>query len=212
MFHREDGIALPLADDDHPSAGIVEQYSMGRLGGSELREFEEHMLMCEVCQDRLALEDAFTQGIRSAAEAPRHAASAPARWSFQLWPQPWVLAIAAAACGILILVAFQSFSSHPIQAPALVLLETTRGTDSIAISSGRPIMLALDLASLPRLPEYRLEVVDSAGRPALQSTAIPKDNQLRMLLARGLHAGVYFARVYAPSRELLREYALTVGR
>jgi hypothetical protein len=210
MLHREDGIALPLADDDHPTVDIVERYSMGRLGGSELQEFEEHMLICEICQDRLALEDAFTQGIRSAAEAPRHAASAPARWSFQLWPQPWVVAIAA--CGILILVAYQAVSSLPTQAPAVVLLQTTRSTESTAIVSGRPVTLGLDLVGLPRLSEYRLEVVDSAGRPAIQSTAIPKDNQVRVQLARGLRAGAYFARVYTTSGDLLREYALAVTR
>jgi len=45
----------------------MEQYSIGRLAERELAKFEEHLLVCESCQARLAREDALRQSISDAA-------------------------------------------------------------------------------------------------------------------------------------------------
>jgi len=37
----------------------AEQYVMGRLGPAELEAFEEHLLVCGICQDAVDFEDEF---------------------------------------------------------------------------------------------------------------------------------------------------------
>jgi len=91
-------------------------------------------------------------------------------------------------------------------APAVVVLQTTRGTTANSVAAGRALTLSVDLTDLPQLPEYKLEVVDDAGRLAFQTMAVPQNHQLRSTLAHGLPAGAYFARLYSPGGELLREF------
>jgi len=43
----------------HASDEALEQYSTGCLDTRQLQEFEEHLLICPRCQDRLALTDAY---------------------------------------------------------------------------------------------------------------------------------------------------------
>ena len=64
----------------------------------------------------------------------------------------------------------------------------------------------LDLTDLLPLPQYRLEIVDAAGRAVFGSSAAPENNKLRATVAKGLPAGTYYVRVYG--QELLREYGL----
>jgi hypothetical protein len=68
----------------------------------------------------------------------------------------------------------------------------------------------LDLTDLPQLPEYKVEIVDVRGRPAFKSNGSYQNGKLQVALTEGLPAGVYFVRLYAPLRDLLREYELTV--
>ena len=44
----------------------LEQYSMGTLSGAGLEAFEEHLLACDSCQDRLLEMEAYVNAIRSA--------------------------------------------------------------------------------------------------------------------------------------------------
>jgi hypothetical protein len=100
-------------------------------------------------------------------------------------------------------------------APAVILLQTTRGTENptlAAAPAGKPLTLVLDLTDLQQFSEYTLEIVDAGGHPAFQSSGAAQSNKLQITLAKSLAAGAYFVRVYAPTRELLREYALTVQK
>jgi hypothetical protein len=124
-------------------------------------------------------------------------------------PKPvWVLGLAALA---LLVAAGRQWPSihHSAAQPALVILESNRGAESPLNSStpaAKPFTLMLDLTALPPLPQYRLEIVDAAGRAVFGSTAAPDNNKLRATVAKGLPGGTYFVRVYGP--ELLREYGL----
>jgi anti-sigma factor ChrR (cupin superfamily) len=42
---------------EHPSDGLLERYSMGRLTEAETAPLEEHLLICEECRNRLVLMD-----------------------------------------------------------------------------------------------------------------------------------------------------------
>jgi anti-sigma factor RsiW len=46
----------------------LEQYAMGRLPPSALRDFELHLLVCHRCQDKMAEMDAFVSAMRAACE------------------------------------------------------------------------------------------------------------------------------------------------
>jgi len=49
-----------------PSDEVISEYSLGRLGGTELDAFEEHLLVCSLCQTRVKKEDAFRDAVRGA--------------------------------------------------------------------------------------------------------------------------------------------------
>lgn len=79
----------------HLSEDAVENYALGRLPKAELASFEEHLLVCERCQEQLAEEDNFAEAMWSLAgmedavargdlsPAPSFLASRRAGW----WPQ-----------------------------------------------------------------------------------------------------------------------------
>ena len=200
---------MQFADDRHAADEILERYSMNRLAGPELAEFEEHLMACEPCQDRLTREDSIRQLVRDgAAELQRPRAAV--RW--RLPRLAWTAGLVAA--GLLVFLGIQWPSLRRSAAPpAVILLQTTRGTENptlAAAPAGKPLMLVLDLTDLQQFSEYTLEIVDAGGHPAFQSSGSPQNNRLQATLSRGLAAGAYFVRVYTPARELLREYALSV--
>lgn len=200
----------PHADDD-----LLERYSMGRLAGPELDRFEEHLLICPLCQDNLAATDAHVQSIRSAAAAWQEE-SVPADRQHALLDLPKsARVLGIVALGLFVAAGLRWRLLHrSATPPALVVLEATRGAGNPAAAAtpaGKPFLLTLDSTGLPPLPSYRLEIVDAAGRRVFESAAAAANgDKLRAAVAQGLPAGAYFVRVYAPGAELLREYALAV--
>ena len=55
------------APQAHPDDEIIERYAMNRLEEPELGEVEEHVLICEPCQDRVAEAEEFATVMRAAA-------------------------------------------------------------------------------------------------------------------------------------------------
>ncbi|HVN06169.1 MAG TPA: hypothetical protein VMT86_17225 [Bryobacteraceae bacterium] len=191
--------------DCHATDDQLESYSLGRLAGFELQQFEEHLLVCNACQDRLAREDAIADGMRSAARALESQPVTTRRMSPKLL---WAYGLAAAAL-LAVIVAPRALTRHPAVQPALVVLQANRGPESVTAAARTALTLALDLTDLRSFPEYRIEVVDANGRPVFQAKAAPANNSLRVTLADGLSRGAYFVRLYSPAQELLREYSLT---
>ncbi len=200
---------MQFADNRHATDEVLERYSMDSLAEPGLTGFEEHLLVCESCQDRLACEDSIRQRVRDGAavlQQPRAAV-----W----WRLPrlaWASGLVAAGLVIFAGSALQSLR-RSTAAPAVILLQTTRGTENPTLAAaGKPLTLVLDLTDLQQFSEYTLEIVDAGGHPAFQSSGAAQSNKLQITLAKSLAAGAYFVRVYAPTRELLREYALTVQK
>jgi hypothetical protein len=50
----------------HPSDDDIEAYSMGRLAGSGLQEFETHLFVCQGCRERVVQTDVFLKLLRKA--------------------------------------------------------------------------------------------------------------------------------------------------
>lgn len=200
---------MQFADNRHATDEVLERYSMDSLAEPGLTGFEEHLLVCESCQDRLACEDSIRQRVCDGAavlQQPRAAV-----W----WRLPrlaWASGLVAAGLVIFAGSALQSLR-RSTAAPAVILLQTTRGTENPTLAAaGKPLTLVLDLTDLQQFSEYTLEIVDAGGHPAFQSSGAAQSNKLQITLAKSLAAGAYFVRVYAPTRELLREYALTVQK
>jgi anti-sigma factor RsiW len=52
--------------DRHPDEEALESYVMGKTRGAKRARIEEHLLVCEECQDRVAELEAFVGAIRDA--------------------------------------------------------------------------------------------------------------------------------------------------
>lgn len=57
----------------------AEAYILERLPAAELDEFEEHLLICSDCQERVRESDQFVRSIRAAFSAETHTHRSPAR-------------------------------------------------------------------------------------------------------------------------------------
>jgi len=55
----------------HPEDSEIEQYSLGVLAAEDIPGFEQHLLICHECQDRVAQMDAEIQGMQAAARELR---------------------------------------------------------------------------------------------------------------------------------------------
>ena len=56
---------MQLQIGPHLEESEVEQYSMGELPEASLAPFEEHLLACDSCQDRLLEMEAYVNAVRS---------------------------------------------------------------------------------------------------------------------------------------------------
>jgi CheY-like chemotaxis protein len=132
----------------------------------------------------------------------------PRKW------RPWLLRQSAAywaAASIIVLAVplglyqFRSRSSPP----DTVNLYVTRGPVNFAAAPRRPLILNLDISGLPRQVSYQIEILTEAGQVIAASRA-PAHGSIVSVTSPGLPSGVYFVRLYDPSRTLLREFALQV--
>lgn len=198
---------MPFADDRHPSDETVEQYSLGRLDGQKLDGFEEHLLICPTCQDRLARDDAWRAGMRDAAAVLPREPVAQRRFLKLFWALGFAILLLSVGA-----VTQSRFRRRPQSPPAVIMLQATRGAESsnLAAPAGKPLALSLDLTGLPQLRVYAVEVVDAAGNPVLRTGVAARGSRAPVALNNGLNAGAYFVRLYDPSRVLLREFVLTV--
>jgi hypothetical protein len=193
--------------DAHIPEESLELYSMGRL---PQHEFEEHLLVCPVCEERLTESDRYVRVMR---EATRRLQTATAKTT-PLWNprMAWGLALAGAIAVIVAVPRFQT-TGNPAQE---ITLSTMRGPDSpgAKAAADRPVTLRIDISNLPSASISALEVVNVSGQVVWQGRAEVRDGILVAPTGRSLDAGQYWVRVYSenPERSLLREFSLLVDR
>jgi hypothetical protein len=186
----------------------LERYSMGAMPEAAIAPFEEHLLVCEPCQLRLAQTDAYVGAMRQASARLR---TEPLKRGLpwlrfpRLVPALAGMAVAIVAAGLWI--------SRPDMGeahPFAVDLEATRGAAIEARApAGRWLLLRLDLANLPASSSYRLEMVDRFGSRIYQATVAAQGSKAGFMVP-GTQPGIYFVRLYRPPGELLREYGFEV--
>lgn len=62
---------MEMIFENHPSGDLIELYALGRLAEELVPSFEEHLLICEQCQDALESDDTFSKSITEALKRNR---------------------------------------------------------------------------------------------------------------------------------------------
>ncbi|MBZ5620902.1 MAG: hypothetical protein LAQ69_19555 [Acidobacteriia bacterium] len=186
----------------HLDEDEIERYSLGTTADEDFARLDEHLLICESCQDRVTESDRYVSTMQRAGAQLRGRGSKQSR----------MVPIFALAATVLFLVVFGlRFTNRSTVAPAFALnLVATRGNGIEAKApGGRPLTLQLDLAGLPPESSFGLEMVDRFGRQVWQGTVVSHDSKAAASVPQRA-GGIYFVRVYAPSGALLREYGLEI--
>lgn len=186
---------LTFIPNIHPDEDVFEKYTFGRLSEAAVASFEEHLLICETCQDRL---NETTEYILAMKVCVAH--FEPARLRKHGLRRN---AVAAAILLLTCLTALLSWRTPPGEAKPVVL-EALRGTASTA-PSGQALELKIDLKDLPPGDDYRVEVVDATGRRVWFGGTPAR-------LTEGLAPGQYWVRLSTPNGEQLREYGLSAAK
>lgn len=191
----------------------IEKYSLGDMTQDESSRFEEHLLICEFCQNRVTECDSYVSAMQRAARLRRDGPKTGGWFIRRLAPT------LAAAASVLLLVAIglrwvngpaKGRNRVAAESAIVINLVATRGNGIEAKApAGRALTLLLDLAGLPPEPSFRLELVDALGKGVWQGPVVSQDSKAVASVPR-MAGGLYFLRAYAPSGKLLREYGLEV--
>jgi hypothetical protein len=193
----------------HPLEDVFEDYAFERLRPLETSDFEEHLLVCEKCQDTLATTDEYIRLMKTAIAAGVGERLPARARSFQFFPQRGMRGHAVAVAMVcLIVLAVLPFWWRPFAGPQTVVLAAYRAGGASAFArcpAGRPVELKIDLSDLPPASQYRVEVVDSAGHRVWLGRT-PAN------LTSGLSAGTYWVRLSTDDGRPLREFGLVASR
>lgn len=201
------------APQAHPDDEIIERYALGRLGEPELGEVEEHVLICEPCQDRVAAAEEFATVMRKAAANVAVARPQEAWWRRWLtldWlPMP-APALAAAMMVVLALGVWQPWRASAPAEWRTVELATLRGGEAkVDAAEGFALDLRLDAAGLAPVG-LTAQIVGADGRVVTETAVAIEDAKVNVRYANGLKAGQYWVRL-KQSGETVREFALPVA-
>lgn len=192
----------------HASDEMIERYALGNLEEPELSAFEEHLLICSECQERVETEDQFARTARAELARPpmNSVVQLPAKKS-RLQPGfLWAGGLAAAAC--LAMMAFVSTQRPP--ASQEITLIAQRGSEVLpVVRSSAPVRLHIDTKELLPAAQYKVEVAKHDGS-LLSSTMVAGNADHLVVDAGSLQAGVYWVRVHSAAGDLLREFPLNV--
>lgn len=189
------------------SGETIERYCLGHLDSEEVERFEEHLLVCPNCQDRVAASDQFIKAMKSALREPAPKEQARKRWS----PFRWTPVLAAGFAAVTVAVFLSLPRGGGGGAPEVVTLRAVRGfEDPVAAAAGRgPLVFQADLAEMPELPAYRLEIVDAEGAVLWRGEGRPAGATLTIATSHRLRPGRYWIRIKGNGK-LLREFGLQV--
>jgi hypothetical protein len=191
----------------HPHEDVFEEYVFERLTDPQSTVFEEHLLICEECQNTLEGVTEYIRLMKAATSA--YAVDRPRIPAPQMRFRSHGLRRNAATAAVLLLMCITALLSWrtPPADPQTVGLEAYRAGDPSTVPqapAGRPLDLKIDLKDLPPATGYRVEVVDSSGRRVWFGGTPARLN-------KGLARGSYWIRLYAETGELLREFGLHAG-
>jgi len=204
---------MNLDTNRHLDESEIEKYSMGDVPETEVSRYEEHLLICESCQDRVTASDEYVASMREASTRIRQGGATPK-------PSPWhmprpILLLALAAS--LLFVAFLGFGGKSVGlfsgsagSPVIVNMIAVRGNDVEAKApAGKSLALNLNVEGLSPAASYGVEIVDEGGKSIWRGSASAK-GAIATANAPGMIPGHYFLCAYSPGGILLREFGLRV--
>ncbi|MDX2153054.1 MAG: hypothetical protein SFV54_20085 [Bryobacteraceae bacterium] len=187
----------------------LERYALGRVSGEMLDQFDDHLLVCFSCQDKVADLDDQIGHIRQNLQETRQD-DAPRWWqsilpAFSLRPA-WAAALALLVVGIFIAPRLPLFSPTPVAVTLSVIRGPELGADA---PSDSPLRLRVDLRELPEHDRYRLDIVGATGE-LIRSAEVGRNGGFLTAEWHGGAPGRYWVRLHAPDGQLLREFGLTL--
>jgi hypothetical protein len=215
---------LRMADHSkaHPNDEWLEQYAMGRLREPELGSVEEHLLLCENCQNRLDETTEFITVFREAARLEEPMAPATESVWRRILRLDWMPLPAPALAGAFAVLAavlvWQEGARPNPGDPAekqwsTVELATFRGEAQqprgVALE-GFGLDLRLDAGGLETGPATA-QIVTGEGRVVDEVPVTVTGGRAVFRYGDGLAAGRYWVRL-RQGGEMVREFALTVDR
>ena len=228
-MHSGNGAVMAEYNGSCWEEDAIEGYALGEMSATRAAAFEEHLLICPRCQERLAEVDAFVRALRTVAprlraeDRKKNFAGARIRqWieTLRYWgessPRFPVLASMLLVVGLLVVApwGFRRGDSRLALTPAVVELEAYRSAPGPVASgrSDRPLTIRTRAAGLPPAPSYLLEIATVTGEREWAQPVQDRDGWLEATTPRPLPPGQHFVRLYLPGGALLREFSLRVGQ
>jgi hypothetical protein len=197
--------------EGHLDGDVLELYAMGRLSEAASEPVEEHILVCETCQERLTEAESYVRAMRGALDKSQQAGQTHpflnrVRGFFEMPQLAWgSVGVAACAAAVFLSTMVMKRDGPPVA----VSLSAMRGADAV-VAAGGPLDLDLDMNGLPAA-SYRVEVVDASGKPIWSvATSAVQNGRLRTRVGKRLAPGQYFIRVNPADGSTAREYGLSV--
>lgn len=204
----------------HPEEEILERFAMGRLDEPELGEFEEHLLQCGHCQERLDEVTEYAGAMRVAARRVAAevtvAAEVPAEAAWRRWLRlDWLPVPAPALAGaMVILVAVLVWqpwrAAVPVEWRTVELATLRGGAAGSAGVEGFALHLRLDVEGLDTAGATA-QIVSESGKSVAEMPVSLVERKAESRYAAGLSPGQYWVRL-KKAGETLREYSLIVER
>jgi anti-sigma factor RsiW len=197
----------------HPEEEILERYAMGRLDEPELDEFEDHLLQCVRCQERLDEVSEYVVLMREAAQ--NVLAKAPAEAAWRQWLRlDWMAMPAPALAGaFVVLAAVLAWQPWRATMPGewqTVELATMRGGAAATTGlTGFALHLRLDVTGLDAAGATA-QIVSATGAEVAETPVSLVSGKAELTYAAGLAPGQYWVRL-KKAGQTMREYSLAVA-
>ena len=198
----------------HESDERLELYALDRLSDSDVIRIEEHLLICNLCREKLDEAATFAFSVREQLRAnpvpvrPRQGSGA-FDWLRGLMKPQFALA-GALAMALVSCVVFRA-GDAPLVPVATLQLTAMRGADIMSVAPARELDLTFGDAPASGAA-LSAEVVDGSGSPIWQGTPQTDGSRVRAKIAKALPPGDYFARLYDSPGRLVHEYAFRVKK
>ena len=195
----------------HPSEEQLEFYALARLREPDLEHLEVHLLSCVPCQEAVTEADAYLSPLRAVLAEIQPVAEPVRPWAawwkqLRLFPP---MPVVAAGVATLLIGVLLSRSPADLQPTAVTLRSERGGAVDLAAQgpADSPLDLRIQSTHLTVSPDYRISIVDDAGRRAWAGSFDASVVHVR----DGLSAGTYWVRLYDGQEHLLQEYGLQVN-
>lgn len=198
----------------HPGEEVLERYSLGHLIEDDLVRVEEHLFVCEQCQEQLVHVEQFIAEMKTACQDFRLQPVPAPWWSrlseyFAVPRLAYAGAVAALAITVLVPVARHQ-PEGSATADTVTWNVTYRGAETgvVEARAKHPLHLVMNIADLKLDGTYRVTIVNRDGKTVWTGNPQIEGTKLVVLTTEQLAAGIYWVRLFEPDGSPNREFGL----